>query len=394
MTDFQKDALEGTRWDIRNDKKNDLEILTVLQHYGGKTNLIDFTEDYLIALFFACNGSDDKDGRVIFLKRESDVYDIIEPPRIIERVKSQKSIFVGSCTGIVEPEPEDVVSIPAALKRPMLHYLQKCHDISQESIYNDPDKRPIPPSAYGEHLNGLAAQRDTYEAKTPEDKDRYHKKAIGHYTEAIGLNPEFIKSLNNRSVSYRSIRKYKAAIRDCDEAIEKAPNFAYAYINKGLVYEEKRQFDTAIQNYNRAIEIAPQDAIAYNNRGIVYAKKKDFDAAIEDFNKAIALNSDYANAYNNRGTANAEKKELDAAIKDLTTAIDLDPEYANAYANRGQALLHLKDWEKAKDDLTAAKDMGADIVTSFHNNYKNVEDFEVERGVKVPEDIAALLSRD
>ena len=29
----------------------ELEILTELQHYGGTTNLIDFTTDYLIALF-------------------------------------------------------------------------------------------------------------------------------------------------------------------------------------------------------------------------------------------------------------------------------------------------------------------------------------------------------
>ena len=28
---------------------NGFEILTQLQHYGGKTNLIDFTTDYLIA---------------------------------------------------------------------------------------------------------------------------------------------------------------------------------------------------------------------------------------------------------------------------------------------------------------------------------------------------------
>ena len=29
-----------------------VEILAQLQHHGGKTNLIDFTTDYLIALFF------------------------------------------------------------------------------------------------------------------------------------------------------------------------------------------------------------------------------------------------------------------------------------------------------------------------------------------------------
>ena len=51
------------------DETDDIAILTQLQHFGGKTNLIDFTEDYLIALFFACDGSHEKEGRVILLKR-------------------------------------------------------------------------------------------------------------------------------------------------------------------------------------------------------------------------------------------------------------------------------------------------------------------------------------
>ena len=49
-------------------KAIDFEILTEIQHYGGKTNLIDFTMDYFIALFFACDGRYDEDGRVIFQK--------------------------------------------------------------------------------------------------------------------------------------------------------------------------------------------------------------------------------------------------------------------------------------------------------------------------------------
>ncbi len=55
------------------DQTDELGILTELQHYGGKTNLIDFTADYLIALFFACEGSRDRDGRIILLKKEKDL---------------------------------------------------------------------------------------------------------------------------------------------------------------------------------------------------------------------------------------------------------------------------------------------------------------------------------
>ena len=39
---------------------DDFAILTKLQHYGGATNLIDFTTDYLIALFFACDSHFEK----------------------------------------------------------------------------------------------------------------------------------------------------------------------------------------------------------------------------------------------------------------------------------------------------------------------------------------------
>ena len=51
-------------------KIDDNDLLTQLQHFGCSTNLIDFTTDYLIALYFACSAQPHKDGRIIFLRRE------------------------------------------------------------------------------------------------------------------------------------------------------------------------------------------------------------------------------------------------------------------------------------------------------------------------------------
>lgn len=68
--------IEFIQQDILRDAKRftseteDLEILDQLQHYGYQTNLIDFTTDYLIALYFACDGEFDQDGRVILVRRE------------------------------------------------------------------------------------------------------------------------------------------------------------------------------------------------------------------------------------------------------------------------------------------------------------------------------------
>ena len=102
----------------------DFEILTEIQHYGGKTNLIDFTTDYCIALFFACDGHYDKDGRVILQKAEK-IKDMIKYPRNPRhRVVAQKSVFVCPPKGFIEPHEDDIVIIPANLKKFILQHLR------------------------------------------------------------------------------------------------------------------------------------------------------------------------------------------------------------------------------------------------------------------------------
>ena len=95
----------------------DFEILTEIQHYGGKTNLIDFTIDYLVALFFACDGHHDKDGRVI-LQKADEIQGMIKYPRNPRhRVAGQKSVFVRHPKGFIEPHKDNIVIIPANLKK-------------------------------------------------------------------------------------------------------------------------------------------------------------------------------------------------------------------------------------------------------------------------------------
>ncbi len=119
---------------------NPFEILTELQHYGGHTNLIDFTTDNHIALFFACDGSLGKPGRIILFQRtgeRNEEYKIREPQHPRNRVIAQKSIFVRPPKGFLESEQYDVIDIPKSLKEPILDYLQKQHGISIQTIYND-----------------------------------------------------------------------------------------------------------------------------------------------------------------------------------------------------------------------------------------------------------------
>ena len=116
---------------------SELERLSEIQHYGGKTNLIDFTTDYLIALFMACDGSRGKDGRVILQEKEQINPYIEESYEPINRVIAQKSVFVRHPDGFIQPNKGDVINIPAYLKQAILMHLRNSHGISVETIYND-----------------------------------------------------------------------------------------------------------------------------------------------------------------------------------------------------------------------------------------------------------------
>ena len=117
----------------------DFEILAEIQHYGGKTNLIDFTTDYLIALFMVCDREESlgKDGRIIFQEKEPiDPY-IAEPYEPINRVIAQKSVFVKHPDGFILPNEDDVINIPADLKKPIRKHLERYHGVLSETVYND-----------------------------------------------------------------------------------------------------------------------------------------------------------------------------------------------------------------------------------------------------------------
>ena len=141
LSDFNIEAIEEEIFDQvkvfipRGEPAPDfLSIFTQLQHYESQTNLIDFTTDFHIALFFACDSQPGENGRVIV--QERNLVPIEQPSGVGHRVLAQKSVFVRPERGYVEANYE-VVDIPACLKEDILRYLRNAHGITTETIYND-----------------------------------------------------------------------------------------------------------------------------------------------------------------------------------------------------------------------------------------------------------------
>ncbi len=220
----------------------DFELLAEIQHYGGKTNLIDFTTDYLIALFFACDGHHDKPGRVILQKIE-DINDMIMQPRNPRhRIIAQKSIFVHPPKGFMEPHEDDVVTILPNLKQPLLEHLRKYHAVFAETIYNDIygfiRTQNIHRSAYTEFYIGFNHQDKGRKATDPEEKQKEYQESIEHYDKAIELNAEFKQAYCNRGEALLHLRKWEKAEADLITAKEMGLDIIASFRNDYTDVEE------------------------------------------------------------------------------------------------------------------------------------------------------------
>ena len=368
-------------------KTDEFDLLTEIQHFGGKSNLIDFTTDYCIALFFACERFPFKNGRIILQNKNAVVKNWIQDSRDPDpssRSQVQKSMFVRPPDGFIKPDK--VIIIPKALKQALLKYLKSEHKISTETIYPDLHgfvrSQDIRWDVYAEFGRGVEHQ-----------KSKHYQQAVKHFTNVIQLMPEFAEAYNSRGFAYFLKAELDDAIVDFSKAIELNTDYTEAYNNRSAAYRDKGDFDKAIADSSKAIQRNPDYAPFYYIRGTIYDHKGELNRAIRDYTKAIELNANYTEAYNNRGNVYLRKGEVDKAIEDFNKAIGLNPELAAPYYNRATVWLPLKEWEKAETDLTTAKKRGLDVIAAFHNIYRDVASFERRNGFKLPENIVAILTQ-
>ena len=268
---------------------DDLEILSQIQHNGGETNLIDFTTDFLIALFFACDGEPGESGRIILLAERGEGYQVLEPSNPVHRVVAQKSVFVRPAQGFIEPDA--VVSISSQLKSSILDYLREYHDIRTETIYNDLHgfirHRGIHRSAYIEFYKGES-----------ESNQENYRQAIVHYNDALELNPQLVPAYTNRGVAYQNIGDYENAIRDYQATLELNPAHPGAYNNLGVVNFIRGDYENAIHNYNLALNLRLSH-MTYNNRGEAWLHLGEWDSARADLIAARNMGGDIVASFRN-----------------------------------------------------------------------------------------------
>ena len=312
------------------DRHDTAALRSLVQHYHGKTNAIDFTRDLNIALFFACDGNFDQPGRIIRLDENSTSCELEEPPEPWHRVIVQKSVFVIPQEGFVPPDEYAGITIPADLKVPLLTHLRIYHGISQTQVYND---------LHG-FVNYRANHKETLEinfAAMDQDNAGHHQQALALLDKSIDRDPDASITHYLKGLILRGLDLIDAAIASCDRAIALNPGLPDAYNDRGLCHQINGDNVRAFQDYSTAIRIAPGYSWAYNNRGLLRYENGDTRGAMRDYNRALHYEPTSRLALNNRGLLHLANGDTTAAIADLDAVIALHPEWGTPYLNRAYA---------------------------------------------------------
>ncbi len=102
---------------------------------------------------------------------------------------------------------------------------------------------------------GAAAKMDESEMHSREGLSAFaegdYEQAIGHFSEAIKLDPDNARALNNRGMSYVKAGKYDLAMADYTRALQLNPQFAEAYHNRAIASFRANDYARACSDLKR-----------------------------------------------------------------------------------------------------------------------------------------------
>lgn len=291
---------------FRDQEKQNFEIASELQHYGGKSNLIDFTTDYKIALYFACakpQGEDgyDEDSRIVLLEQTKETiekYQIRQAQHPSIRATTQKSVFVQPPKGFIFPNDKDVktVCVPKELKQWILIHLYRFQDISYQTLFNDvhgflgqESLRMSEEAWQGLVAEQVLARHTPVENLTDEEQQARHARTVKAHITRIEYSPYEATYCDELSRYYFMIYEYDCSIETSSKAILLKPDYTGAYVSRAVSYAGKGDLDLAIEDLVKAKQLELSSFALYTLLGLLYDQLEDRTLADEHFQQALEL---------------------------------------------------------------------------------------------------------
>ncbi len=271
--------------------EDDFELQSLIQHFGGRTNLIDFSSSIWVALFFATDSGLSKsilrwpslneanpptgDGRIlVFDPSKNSRYEYFRDADQVSvvaqgRVRNQKSVFVSPTAGYLGlSEFTSIVRVPNEIKGNLRLYLKNIHGIRPESIFPD--------------VHGYIREHDEYfsyhlllSAGLALDKLGEFERALGYFDLAglVDSRPFFYaQALCNKAATFMHMRKEKEALEYANETIRLLRQAGYrpqrkngsmgtAYLVKAIISHDAGLLDQSRLELENAILYFDEDEV-------------------------------------------------------------------------------------------------------------------------------------
>ena len=302
---------------------SDLKRLSVLQHQGAATGLLDFTENPLVALWFACTEEPDKDARVFLLDvgdpqvaRNARTMDnpldagqvvvYYEPDRSLgARIVAQQSVFV-ICNPLLPAQHLKSVVVPQSSKGPLQDYLTRL-GLSQTSLFLD-----IPGLAAANTRRTPLQRTEPLTPKQRRDRGNRAYQA-GRYDDALAAYKAYGAALPDVAQPCCLIGDALAALGRFEDA-----NLAYTRAIENL---DRPMYLGKEFIVNRGVVGPMLSRALYYNRGNVRAAAGDHPGAVADFDIALQHGNDpKRDVLKNRGNSKFALEMFAEAHKDFEAA--------------------------------------------------------------------------
>ena len=423
-----------------NNDLEDIELLAELRHYGAATALIDFTRDFLVALWFASREWKEKaiqedgkeieiqtDGKVIIANiGDSDVFLELtskDKQSSLEEILNFKTREDRNTSKTARTDVDSSTSELSDQKKAKLWYWQPRFAINhrlsaqkgvfifgkaaintadieywqviisqehKEAIHRElSDCFGINEDSLFNDLPGFAMVNNIdHEIQSRSADDYYHDavqyfqrgkfdQAILDIDKAIELDPSNADYHQSRSQSNRELKRHEDALRDITKAIELDPSKAAHHFIRGQVNHDLNRSMDALKDFNMSIRLVLDKAFFYYSRGEVNFELDKYEDALRDFTKAIELDPNNATfCYAYRGLVYRYFGKHEDALGDFNKAIELDPHYAYFYFLRGLVYRDLEKYENAVKDIDKAIKMEPDKAIHYYSRGEVYRDLE------------------
>ena len=358
---LERDILEPARmngYGTQNGQRlSDLELLAELQHHGAATCLIDFTREFLVAMWFACQIHKDKDDK----ETDGKVFIVnINNPGVFLSLERKDLEHAGGIEPALNFETRERGNMPdikqnirhAALMPPE----QANTPENTTSIQQTPSYWHWSPHGMNERIlrqNSLFVFGDlgmldahlVGKIQIP----KTDKKNVLEELKALGITGEALfKDIPGFAMSHGH-----------DQPIPPRYESAEDYRQAGDVAYQKNELEKARHFYTKAIDIDPNPDYrkAYSNLVIVNIDMNDWESASAACEKLIGMMPEDFFSHTILGYVKFYQGDLEQAKEYFNKVIKILPDAAKPLFYLGKVLFRLEGAEAAKEKFQEAKEM-------------------------------------